>query len=60
MAFDKEIGDYETYLNQSEKLIKFYVGINDYKAAFYTLIKVLSYFPIFEKFTSSFENKNTI
>jgi hypothetical protein len=49
----KDIVDYEMYLNQSQRLLKHYIDICDYKTAFYTLINVLSNFPLFKKFTDS-------
>lgn len=49
----KDVVDYERYLNQSQHLLKHYIDICDYKTAFYTLINILSHFPLFKKFTDS-------
>lgn len=50
----KDVVDYEMYLNQSQNLLKHYIDVCDYKSAFYTLINILSHFPVFKKFTDSF------
>lgn len=60
MSSNKEIVDYEKYLDQSEKLVKSYINIFDYKNAFYTLISVLSNFPLFKNFCQSFNEGQSL
>lgn len=54
----KDIVDYDTYLIYSEKLLKHYVDICDYKRAFYMLINILSHFPMFKRFSECFQEQS--